>query len=78
MRARALTAEFRVFVRQLVLLACATGLTLPITISLILVLRARGVCCPKHPHQAIEAAAKGTEVATPMPDAKPSSPPAKA
>lgn len=29
----------------IVLLACATGLTIPITLSIVLILRARGVCC---------------------------------
>jgi len=39
-----------------VLLACATGLTIPITVSIILILRARGVCCaPKGgAHQRID------------------------
>ena len=30
---------------MIVMLACATGLTIPITVSIILILRARGVCC---------------------------------
>jgi predicted ThiF/HesA family dinucleotide-utilizing enzyme len=29
----------------IVLLACATGITVPVTISIILVLRSRGICC---------------------------------
>ena len=38
----------------IVLLACATGLFVPITVAIILVLRARGVCCAKHPHTAVD------------------------
>jgi len=37
-----------------VLLACATGITVPITISIILILRARGVCCVSSSFQRID------------------------
>ena len=36
------------------MLACATGLFVPITVAIILVLRARGVCCAKHPHTVVD------------------------
>jgi hypothetical protein len=39
----------------IVLLACLTGLFVPITVAIVLVLRARGVCCAKHPHQRVDA-----------------------
>lgn len=38
----------------IVILACLTGLFVPITVAIILVLRARGVCCAKHPHQRVD------------------------
>ena len=50
----------------IVVLACATGLTVPITVSIVLILRARGVCCGPATavHQRIDRpAAKPTETA---------------
>jgi len=39
----------------IVLLACATGLTVPVTVSIVLILRARGVCCvPTIAHHRID------------------------
>ena len=39
----------------IVVLACATGLTIPITVSIVLILRARGVCCvPRVVHHRID------------------------
>ena len=64
----------------IVLLACATGLTVPITISIILILRARGVCCapaaakhhridqPPTGKNATQTAADGTPAQTPGAD----------
>ena len=46
--------KHQTFSFAVVLLVCATGITLPITVSIILVLRSRGVCCVSTAFQRID------------------------
>jgi cobalamin biosynthesis Mg chelatase CobN len=51
---------------MVVILACMTGLFVPVTVAIVLVLRSRGVCCPKHPHQRVDAQTKPPETGIQM------------